>query len=286
MLNTTTAQCDRLWTNARLATMEAGPSPGYGVRQGHAIGVRDGKIAVIAPMERLADGQGAGEIIDCRGGWVTPGFVDCHTHLVYGGNRTREIEKRWSGASYEQVAREGGGILATVAATRLMSEAELLAASLPRLQSLLAEGVTTVEIKSGYGLTLRDELKMLRVARRMAEQLPVNVSTTLLAAHALPPEFAGRADDYVVEICEEMIPAVVREGLADAVDAFCDSIAFAPSQCERIFDAATRCGLPVKGHFEQLADVGGAHLAARFKALSADHLEHLGAAGVRAIAAA
>ena len=193
---------------------------------------------------------------------------------------------RWSGVSYEEIARQGGGILATVRATRAMGESELLAASLPRLQALAAEGVTTVEIKSGYGLTLADELKMLRVARRLAEHVPVNISTTLLAAHALPPEFAGRADEYMTHVCDEIIPAAAAERLADAVDVFCERIAFSPAQCERVFAAAGQHGLPVKGHFEQLSNLGGARLAARFKALSADHLEHLDAAGVQVLAEA
>ncbi len=278
--------CDRLWINARLATMEAGGAAPYGARLGCAIGVRGGKIAAIVPMDCLPQDTGTAEVIDAGNAWITPGLVDCHTHLIYGGNRAREIEMRWSGVSYEEIARQGGGILATVRATRALGESELLAASLPRLQALAAEGVTTVEIKSGYGLTLGDELKMLRVARRLAEHVPVNVSTTLLAAHALPPEFAGRADDYVTHVCDEMIPAAAAEGLADAVDVFCERIAFSPAQCERVFAAAGRHGLPVKGHFEQLSDLGGARLAARFKALSADHLEHLDPSGVQAMAEA
>ncbi|MEN6449305.1 MAG: imidazolonepropionase [Thermoguttaceae bacterium] len=289
--------CDRLWTNARLATMEAG-SLSCGARPRYAIGVRGDKIAAVVPMDALprdwrADApatakQSAGypEVIDCRNAWITPGLVDCHTHLVYGGNRAREIGKRWSGTSYEEIARQGGGILATVRATRAMDESQLLIASLPRLRALAAEGVTTVEIKSGYGLTLPDELKMLRVARRLAECVPVNVSTTLLAAHAFPPEYAGRADDYVALICEEIIPAAAQQRLADAVDVFCDSIAFSPTQCERIFSAARQHGLPVKGHFEQLSNLGGARLAARYKALSADHLEHLDTVGAQLLAEA
>ena len=238
--------------------MESGGSAPYGARLGSAIGVRGGKIAAIVPMDSLPQDTDTAEIIDAGNAWITPGLVDCHTHLVYGGNRAREIEMRWSGVSYEEIARQGGGILATVHATREMDESQLLAASLPRLQALAAEGVTTIEIKSGYGLTLGDELKMLRVARRLAEHVPVNISTTLLAAHALPPEFAGRADDYVTHVCDEMIPAAAAEGLADAVDVFCERIAFSPAQCERVFAAAVRHSLPVKGHFEQLSNLGGA----------------------------
>ncbi|MDH0143001.1 imidazolonepropionase [Aquipseudomonas alcaligenes] len=221
-----------------------------------------------------------------RGGVMTPGLVDCHTHLVYAGNRADEFEQRLEGVSYEEIARAGGGILRTVRATRAASEDQLLAASLPRLDALLADGVTTVEIKSGYGLTLADELKMLRVARRLGELRPVRVTTTLLGAHALPPEYAGRADDYVSLVCEQMIPAAVAEGLADAVDVFCEGIGFSPAQCERIFQAAREHGLAIKAHAEQLSNLGGSALAARYGALSADHVEYLDEAGVRAMAEA
>jgi imidazolonepropionase len=221
-----------------------------------------------------------------RGGVMTPGLVDCHTHLVYAGNRADEFEQRLEGVSYEEIARAGGGILRTVRATRAASEDQLLAASLPRLDALLADGVTTLEIKSGYGLTLADELKMLRVARRLGELRPVRVTTTLLGAHALPPEYAGRADDYVSLVCEQMIPAAVAEGLADAVDVFCEGIGFSPAQCERIFQAAREHGLAIKAHAEQLSNLGGSALAARYGALSADHVEYLDEAGVRAMAEA
>ena len=221
-----------------------------------------------------------------RGGVMTPGLVDCHTHLVYAGDRAGEFEQRLEGVSYEQIARAGGGILSSVRATRAASEDQLIAASLPRLDALLADGVTTVEIKSGYGLTLADELKMLRVARRLGELRPVRVMTTLLGAHALPPEYAGRADDYVRLVCEQMIPAAAREGLADAVDVFCEGIGFSPAQCERIFQAAQEHGLAIKAHAEQLSNLGGSALAARYGALSADHVEYLDEAGVRAMAEA
>jgi len=221
-----------------------------------------------------------------RGGVMTPGLVDCHTHLVYAGDRAGEFEQRLEGVSYEQIARAGGGILSSVRATRAASEDQLIAASLPRLDALLADGVTTLEIKSGYGLTLADELKMLRVARRLGELRPVRVMTTLLGAHALPPEYAGRADDYVRLVCEQMIPAAAREGLADAVDVFCEGIGFSPAQCERIFQAAQEHGLAIKAHAEQLSNLGGSALAARYGALSADHVEYLDEAGVRAMAEA
>ncbi|MCG2685659.1 MAG: imidazolonepropionase [Planctomycetales bacterium] len=284
MVNTAISSCRRVWINARPATIDPAVAAPYGELAEHAIGVRDGKIATIVPISELPEDLGPAEVIDARGAWITPGLVDCHTHLVYGGNRSREIELRRSGVSYEEIARQGGGILSTVRATRAMSESQLLDASLPRLTALADEGVTTVEIKSGYGLTPADELKMLRVARRMAEHVPINITTTLLAAHALPPEFQGRADDYVALVCDEIIPAAAAEGLADAVDVFCERIAFSTAQCERVFEAARRHGLPVKGHVEQLSNLGGARLAARFAALSVDHLEYLGAADVQALA--
>jgi imidazolonepropionase len=221
-----------------------------------------------------------------RGGGMTPGLVDCHTHLVYAGNRAGEFEQRLEGVSYAEIAKAGGGILSSVRATRAASEDELIAASLPRLDALLADGVTTLEIKSGYGLTLADELKMLRVARRLGELRPLRVTTTLLGAHALPPEYTGDADGYVRLVCEEMIPAAAAEGLADAVDVFCEGIGFSTAQCERIFQAAREHGLGLKAHAEQLSNLGGSALAAKYGALSADHIEYLDEAGVRAMAEA
>lgn len=288
------ASCDRVWINARLATLEPAPAGSYGAKPEHALGVRDGKIAVIAPMAAIEAerselfGQVAGrpEIIDLAGAWITPGLVDCHTHLIYGGNRVREIEMRRSGVSYSEIASQGGGILSTVRATRALDEAQLIETALPRLHALMAEGVTTIEIKSGYGLTFDDELKMLRAARRLGSLAPIRVVTTLLAAHAVPPEYAGRADDYVALICDKIIPAAVEEHLADAVDVFCEGVAFSPAQCRRVFEAAGRHGLPIKGHMEQLSNLGGSQLAAEHKALSVDHLEHLDADGIQAIASA
>nr|WP_297460294.1 imidazolonepropionase [uncultured Halomonas sp.] len=218
-----------------------------------------------------------------RGGVMTPGLVDCHTHLVFGGNRADEFERRLEGASYAEIAKAGGGILSTVRATRAASEDELLASALPRLQALIDDGATTVEIKSGYGLTVEDELKMLRVARRLGERLPVRVTATLLGAHALPPEYEGDSDGYIDLVCDEMIPAAAAAGLADAVDVFCETIAFSVEQCERVFQAAERHGLPIKAHAEQLSNLGGSAMAARHGALSADHIEYLDEQGVIAL---
>ncbi|MFG0420936.1 imidazolonepropionase [Pseudomonas sp. zjy_8] len=248
--------------------------------------VDDGRVAGMWPSRAFAEAHAQGAVEAGQGGVMTPGLVDCHTHLVYAGDRAGEFEQRLEGVSYAEIAKAGGGILSTVRATREASEEALLAASLPRLDALLADGVTTVEIKSGYGLTLSDELKMLRVARRLGELRPVRVTTTLLGAHALPPEYAGRADDYVSLVCDEMIPAAAGEGLADAVDVFCEGIGFSPAQCERIYQAAQAHGLAIKAHAEQLSNLGGSALAARYGALSADHIEYLDEAGVRAMAEA
>jgi imidazolonepropionase len=269
-----------VFTNVHLATM----ADGYGELRDGAVRVEDGRIAWIGPRaEAPLDGATA---IDCGGNWMTPGLIDCHTHIVHAGNRSDEFEVRLDGATYEDIARAGGGIMSTVRATRAAGEDELLRQSLPRIASLLAEGVTTIEIKSGYGLDLASEAKMLRVARRAGATLPVGVATTFLGAHALPPEFAGRPDDYIGAVCGQMLPQLAAEGLVDAVDAFCEHIGFSNAQAERVFDAARQLGLPVKLHAEQLSDQGGAQLVARFGGLSADHLEHLSEAGVGAMAAA
>ncbi|WP_041559341.1 imidazolonepropionase [Novosphingobium sp. PP1Y] len=273
-------KCDRVWMNARLATMAG---PGLGVVENGVVAARGGQIAYAGPR-RLAPDFAADETVDCAGRWITPGLIDCHTHLVYAGNRAQEFELRLAGASYEEIARAGGGIVSTVAATRAASEAELVASALPRLDALIAEGVTTIEIKSGYGLSLDAERRMLRAARRLADERAVGVTTTFLGAHALPPEFAGNADGYIDTVVREMIPALAAEGLADAVDAFCESIGFTPAQTRRIFEAARQAGLPVKLHAEQLSNRHGAALAAGFGALSADHLEWLDDAGVAAMA--
>ncbi|CAB3792197.1 Imidazolonepropionase [Paraburkholderia caffeinitolerans] len=251
-----------------------------------AIAVENGKIAWQGAAASLPAQFAQWPREDLKGAWVTPGLVDCHTHLVYGGTRADEFAQRLAGVSYEEIARNGGGIVSTVRATRAASEAELYAQSAARLEPLLSEGVTAVEIKSGYGLELAAERKMLRVARQLGERYPVTVRTTFLGAHALPPEFAGRADDYIDEVCERMLPALADEGLVDAVDVFCERIGFSIAQSERVFEAAARRNLPVKMHAEQLSNSGGAALAARYGALSSDHLEFLDEAGVAAMKAA
>ncbi len=274
---------DAIFTNAKLATMCAGR---YAAIAPGAVAAEGGRIAWVGPTAELPGepGQLAREVHDLRGRWVTPGLVDCHTHLVHAGDRAREFELRLQGATYEEIARAGGGIVSTVAATRDASETALGEAASRRLGRLLAEGVTTIEIKSGYGLRTDAELKQLRVARRIGESAPVTVRTTFLGAHAVPPEFKGRQEEYVALVCGEMLPAVAEAGLADAVDAFCEGIAFSPAQTARVFERARSLGLPVKLHADQLSDLGGAALAARFGALSADHLEHTSASGVRAMA--
>jgi imidazolonepropionase len=251
-----------------------------------ALAIEDGFITWIGPRAELPRDPSNTVVLDGKGSCITPGLIDCHTHLVYAGNRAGEFEQRLAGATYEEIARAGGGIVSTVRATRGASPAELERQSEPRLSRLLAEGVTTVEIKSGYGLDVDNELKCLRVARSLGATHEVDVRTTLLAAHAVPPEFRGRADAYVALVCDEIIPAAARERLADAVDAYCERIAFSAAQVRRVFDAAQRAGLPVKLHADQLSDAGGAALAAQSRALSADHLEYASAEGIAAMARA
>lgn len=274
---------DALWVNVDLATMEGS---GYGEVRDGAVAVRDGRIAWLGARSALPGGRRAAVEHDGRGHWLTPGLIDCHTHIVYAGNRSDEFEARLNGVPYEEIARRGGGILSTVRATRAADEDAMRAASLPRVASLLAEGVTTIEIKSGYGLELGTEARMLRAARAIGRSLPVRVRTTFLGAHAVPADYVGRADDYITAVCDDMLPALAREGLVDAVDAFCERIAFSPAQTARVFDVANALGLPVKLHAEQLSDQGGAALVARYGGLSADHLEWLSVAGVRAMAEA
>ncbi len=280
-----TPTCDRLWTKARLATMAPSVAAPYGTVEDGVVAARDGRILYAGPRSQ-APAFAAAETIDCGGRWITPGLIDCHTHLVYGGDRAHEFELRLQGASYEEIARAGGGILSTVTATRAASEDALFANADRRLSALLAEGVTTVEIKSGYGLELDAEVKTLRVARRIGRERPVRVRTTFLGAHAVPPEFKGRSGDYTALVAGPMLDAIAAEGLADAVDVFCEGIAFSPDETRAVFEAAQAKGLAIKIHAEQLSNLGGAALAADMGALSADHLEYLDEAGVIAMAKA
>ena len=280
-------RCDRIWRNARLATMAGSPADGgLGLVDNGLIACANGRILYAGAVDAAPRDLEAPEAVDCRGRLITPGLIDCHTHLVYAGNRAHEFEQRLKGVSYEAIARQGGGIMSTVRETRIATDEQLMAESLPRLNALMNEGVTTVEIKSGYGLSLEHERKQLRVARELASAnvRGMNITTTLLAAHALPPEFAGRADDYVDEICRNILPALIKEGLVDAVDAFCENIGFSREQCKRVFNAATAQGVRVKLHAEQLSDQEGAALAAAFRALSADHLEYASEPGIEAMA--
>jgi imidazolonepropionase len=282
--NRLTGKVDALWLNVDLATMtESSP---YGMLKDGAIAISGNKITWLGKRADLpADVESrVGQVHDGRHGWITPGLVDCHTHLVYAGSRAREFELRLQGATYEEIARQGGGIRATVAATRKADEEVLLKQSASRLKALMQEGVTTVEIKSGYGLDLETELRMLRVARQLEEKYPVTVVPTYLGAHALPLEFEGRSDDYIDFVCDTVMPAVAAQRLAVAVDAFCENIAFTPAQTERVFRTAQKLDLMVKLHAEQLSDLNGAALAARFGALSADHLEYVSEQGIKAMA--
>lgn len=275
-----------LYVNADLATMTEGEP--YGRITGGALAVQDGRIAWVGREQDLPDeiGRAFHNRHDAGGTWITPGLIDCHTHLVHGGSRGREFELRLQGATYEEIARKGGGIVSTVTATRAADENSLFQQSVPRLLSLLNEGVTTMEIKSGYGLDMETELRMLRVARHLGERFPVRVLTTYLGAHTLPREYRDRPDDYIAFVCREVMPRVASENLADMIDVFCERIAFSPAQAEQVFQAARSLGLPVKIHAEQLSDQGGAALGARYGALSADHLEHLSEVGAAAMAEA
>ncbi|WP_237480653.1 imidazolonepropionase [Lichenibacterium dinghuense] len=275
-----------LFRRARLATL-ADPAGGLGLVDDGAVLVRGGRIAFAGPAADLpADAASGAEPVDCGGRLVTPGLIDCHTHLVHGGERSNEFEMRLAGAAYEDIARAGGGIVSSVRATRAASDDSLLQGALARLDRLIAEGVTTVEVKSGYGLDLPTEARMLRAARRLGAERDVAVVTSFLGAHALPPEARGDRGAYVDRVAGEMLPALHAEGLVDAVDGFCEGIAFSPAEIGRVFDAARRLGLPVKLHADQLSDLGGAALAARHRALSADHLEHCSEAGAAALAEA
>ena len=283
MTAATNVPWDRVWVGADLATMdEAG---GIGHVPDGVIAIRDGRIAWVGTGEQLDSLSWSAETAtDARGLWITPGLIECHTHLVYAGDRSNEFAARLRGATYEDIARAGGGIVSTMRATRAAGEDELLAQSLPRAQSLASEGVTTLEVKSGYGLDLASELKMLRVAKRIGEHLGIDVVKTFLGAHALPPEFANRQDEYVRHVCDDMLPAVAAEQLAEAADVFCERIAFTREQTERVFERARSLGLGLRLHADQLSDGGGGELAARYGALSADHLEHASAASLQLMA--
>ncbi len=273
-------QVDQLWTHARLATMAG--SEAYGLVENGAVAARDGRIVWVG---QAAEAPAADRTIDCEGRLVTPGLVDCHTHLIYAGNRIGEWEMRLNGASYEEVARAGGGIVSTVKGVRAASEAQLVSETLPRLDALIGEGVTTLEVKSGYGLSTEHEAKMLSAARRLPAERQISVMTSFLGAHAMPPGETDK-DAYIDDVCQRQLPYVAEHGLADAVDGFCEGIAFSADQMERVFQAAAEHGLPVKLHAEQLSNLGGAARAAKYGALSADHLEYLDEDGVRAMATA
>ena len=278
----------KIWTNANVVTFSAASAEPYGLVHEAAVAVRDGRILWVGHQDAIPDGilGGHTEEVDLGGRCLTPGLVDCHTHLVFAGDRAEEFERRLLGESYAEIARSGGGILSTVAATRAASFDALLDTAEGRLRALASEGVTTVEIKSGYGLDLDTEMRMLQVARELGRRNPIRVVGTLLGAHALPEEFEGRSPAYLEIVCEEMIPRVAAEGLATCVDAFCETIAFTAEECGSVFDAARAHGLPVRLHADQLSDSGGAALAAKHRALSADHLEFASRAGVREMAAA
>lgn len=276
---------DHIWHRCRLATLS--PSrQGIGPIDDGLIAARDGRIVYAGAAADAPSTLDARERTDCDGRWITPGLIDCHTHLVYGGNRAHEFEQRLAGASYEEIARAGGGIVSTVKATRQASTEELVAAALPRLDSLIAEGVTTIEIKSGYGLELDTERRQLQAARHLASERPISVRTTFLGAHAVPPEMAGNKTGYIDAVCDTMLPAIAAEGLADAVDAFCEGIAFSVEQTAQVFAKAKALGLPVRLHADQLSNLHGAALAARFGALSADHLEYADEDSIAAMAEA
>jgi imidazolonepropionase len=278
---------DHLIINANLATMTSNGEP-YGAIQQGAVAITDRNIAWLGSMQDLpgAPEECAAKVLSAGGHWITPGLIDCHTHLIFAGNRAGEFEQRLNGVSYEEIARQGGGIVSTVNATRGAQESTLVELAAERMRHLCAEGVTMVEIKSGYGLETEAELRILRAARRLSERQPIEVRPTFLGAHATPPEYQGRDDAYIDLVCTEMLPAVVEQGLACAVDAYCEGIAFSVQQTQRVFNAAADLGLPVKLHADQFSDMGGASLAAEFAALSADHLEYTAEEGLKAMAAA
>jgi len=276
---------DHIWHGCRLATLSP-DRQGLGLVDDGMVAAADGRIVYAGPAAEAPSALEARQRTNCDGRWITPGLIDCHTHLVYGGNRAGEFEQRLAGASYQEIAQAGGGIVSTVKATRQASTEQLMSAALPRLDTLLAEGVTTIEIKSGYGLELDTERRQLQAARRLGFERAVSVRTSFLGAHTVPPEMKGRSSDYIDMVCSTMLPAIAAEGLADAVDAFCEGIAFSPDETARVFATAKTLGLAVKLHADQLSNLHGAALAARFAALSADHLEHADDEGIAAMAQA
>lgn len=285
-MSTNTQHWQTLWTNVNLATMTNGAKSYASIENG-ALAITNGKIVWLGTVTELPSFDAdMVNVIDGNGAWLTPGLVDCHTHLVYGGNRANEFEMRLEGKSYEEIAQAGGGIVSTVKATRAASEDELFTSALKRLNTLHQQGVTTIEIKSGYGLDTVNEIKMLNVAGQLAQTLPVTVQRTFLGAHALPVEYKDRADEYIDLVCNEMIPKIAESKLADAVDVFCEGIGFSLAQTEKVFAAAKAHGLPVKVHAEQLSNLGGSELAAKYQALSSDHIEFLDEAGISAMKAA
>ncbi|HGN0868601.1 imidazolonepropionase [Providencia alcalifaciens] len=272
---------DVIWRNGRIATMNSELGTAYGLLENHDLIIRGEQIITIHPSDQV-DANGC-HIIDVEGRLITPGLIDCHTHLVFGGNRAAEWEQRMNGVSYETISAQGGGINSTVRSTRAMSEDGLYEVSKPRLEALIREGVTTVEMKSGYGLDLVNEEKQLSVAKRLFAAYPIDVSSTLLSAHTVPPEYKGKADDYIDLICDEIMPQLWKKGLFDAVDVFCESVGFSLKQSEKLFLAAKKLGIPVKGHVEQLSNLGGSELVAEFNGLSVDHIEYLDLQGIQAL---
>ncbi|MBE0365052.1 imidazolonepropionase [Pseudoalteromonas ulvae UL12] len=276
---------DQVIIDVNLATLDNTVDAAYGAITNGAIALKDGKIAWLGKQQDLPDFDALSTpVLSAKGKWMTPGLIDCHTHLVFGGSRAQEFEMRLQGVSYQEIAAQGGGIISTVKATRSASTETLFVAANKRLQTLFKEGVTTVEIKSGYGLDLENELKMLEVAQLLDQHHPINVQKTFLGAHAVPPEFKDRADEYIDYVCEVMLPEVAERGLADAVDAFCEGVGFSNAQTRRVFEKAKALGLPVKLHAEQLSNLAGAQLVAEFSGLSADHIEYLDESGVKAMA--
>ncbi|SUC47756.1 Imidazolonepropionase [Providencia stuartii] len=272
---------DVVWRNGRIATMDLGSNVAYGLLENHDMVTRENKIVAIEPKGELDTANC--KVVDLEGRLITPGLIDCHTHLVFGGNRAAEWEQRMNGVSYETISQQGGGINSTVRATRALNEDELYQVSQPRLEALIREGVTTIEMKSGYGLDLKSEQKQLMVAKKLAEAYPVTVSSTLLSAHTVPPEYKDKADEYIDLICTDIMPTLWQQGLFEAVDVFCETVGFSLEQSQKLFAAAQKLGIPVKGHVEQLSNLGGSELVASYRGLSVDHIEYLDLNGIRAL---